>query len=256
MPIFETFAKRKREMARAGQPVIFQQDELPSQFRVQVAHIWTNLHGDPWSRVYRPWDDRVSPFWELAHRTVAAEMGRFALLSTDLSPYANCNNFLISSDQVDDVLSLIEIVFKFAEDSPHRAPPTILDEAVAELNQRFLEHRIGYQFQAGQIIGMESLYQHSEIVEPAITLMYDANFSGPLQEFMDAHKHYREGNFKDSITDAANAFESTLKAICDIREWPYDTRRATASTLIGVLFDNGLVPGELQSHFSPLRSVL
>ena len=39
---------------------------------------------------------------------------------------------------------------------------------------------------------------------------------------LQAHAHYRSGETKDAITDANNAFESTLKAICDQRRWPYD----------------------------------
>ena len=39
-------------------------------------------------------------------------------------------------------------------------------------------------------------------------------------EFLKAHAHYRSGEMKDAITDANNAFESTLKTICDQRLCP------------------------------------
>ena len=73
---------------------------------------------------------------------------------------------------------------------------------------------------------------------------------------MQAHEHYRKGNNKDAIVNAQNAFESTMKAICDQRGWDYGTERATASKIIDVLFKNNLIPSEMQSHFTALRSTL
>ena len=43
LPIYETFAKRKRKAEQAGKPVIFRQHVLPEQFRVQVIHIWDDM---------------------------------------------------------------------------------------------------------------------------------------------------------------------------------------------------------------------
>ena len=129
------------------------------------------------------------------------------------------------------------------------------DDAIAELNHRFREHGIGYQYQGGQIIPVNSEYLHSEAVEPAISLLYDANFSGALEEFMAAHEHYRKGDHKAAITSAGSAFESTMKTICDRRKWNYDPK-ATASKLIEVLYDNEIIPSEMKTHFTGLRSAL
>ena len=166
--------------------------------------------------------------------------------------------FLMAEQDVDDVLSLIEFCFHLAEQTytsnPHERQMVV--DAIEELNHRFLEHSIGYQYQSGRIVSFESQYIHKEAVEPAIALLHDANFTGPLQEFLEAHAHYRKGEIKDAITDAGNAFESTMKAICDARGWKYDEKKSIASTLIGILFDNQLIPREMQSHFTALRSTL
>ena len=156
-----------------------------------------------------------------------------------------------------DVLSLIELAFVNIETGPrgvlgHQDP----EDAIDELNQRFKEHQIGYQYQAGQIILIESTYLYTEAVQPAISLLYDLQFDGALQEFMSAHMHLREGNNKDAIVAAENAFESTMKTICDLRGWDYSQKQATASNLLGVLFDHDLIPNELQSHFHALRTTL
>ncbi len=184
-------------------------------------------------------------------------MGVFYLWPNSQDHYVSCGNFLLNSDDVDEVLSLIELAFVnlqlrdyllLGQQSP--------DDAIDELNHRFREHAIGYQFQGGQIISVESQYLHIETVEPAISLLYDAQFEGPLQEFMQAHEHFRKGNHKDAIVNAQNAFESTMKAICDQQGWAYVREKATAQNLLKVLFDNGLIPAEMQSHFTALRSTL
>jgi hypothetical protein len=79
---------------------------------------------------------------------------------------------------------------------------------------------------------------------------------GGLQEFLSAHKHYREGEHKEAIVDALKAFESTMKAICTARGWPFDEQRAAARQLTDIVFANGLIPQYLQSHFTGLRTVL
>lgn len=72
---------------------------------------------------------------------------------------------------------------------------------------------------------------------------------------MSAHKHYRAGETKDAITDANNAFESTMKAICDQRGWPYQSG-ATASQLVRVVKENGLLPDKMSKSFEQLAATL
>ena len=264
MPIYETFAKRKRTAEMVGKPVLYTQDQLPSPFRVQVALIWEGAIGYPAPYAlyaeHAFWTELKSTLWQRIRATLATELGQFALVSQRNAPHKDCVDFLLNKQDVDEVLSLIELTFNLAEEvfGPVKDGRTIqaLNGAIEELNHRFLEHGIGYQYQSGQIISVESLYLHTEVVAPAIALLHDANFTGPLQEFMNAHEHYRNGEFKDAITDAGNAFESTMKSICDARRWEYAATKANASTLIAILFEKQLIPPEMQSHFNALRSTL
>jgi hypothetical protein len=132
------------------------------------------------------------------------------------------------------------------------------DAAIGELNGRFREHGIGYEFVNGEIIRIDSKYLHAEAVKPALNLLHGGRrqFLGPLQEFLAAHERHREGKEKEAIQEALKAFESTMKAICDARKWSYDKKKATAKDLIQVIFDNHLIADYLQSHFTALRSVL
>ena len=52
------------------------------------------------------------------------------------------------------------------------------------------------------------------------------------------------------------ALESTLKVICHRRAWQFDAEKDTASSLIDIVFKEGLIPDYLQSQFGALRSVL
>ena len=195
--------------------------------------------------------------WSRIHGTMKRELGVQNLTGNRGSPRNRCRDFLFVYPDVDEVLSLIELAIVSLQSVP-RGPlgPLAPGDAITELNIRFREHGIGYQYQGGQIITVESLYLHSEAVQPAITLLYDLQFEGALQEFMSAHGHFREGNNKDAIVAAENAFESTMKTICDLRGWDYSQKPATASNLLGVLFGKGFIPNELQSHFQALRTTL
>jgi len=101
------------------------------------------------------------------------------------------------------------------------------EEAIEELNCRFKEHGVGYQFEGGEIVRVDSQCIHTEVVKPAVSLLNTAGFDGALEEFLDAHKHYRKGEMKEAMSDALNAFESVMKAICDENGWSYKTAGAT-----------------------------
>ncbi len=129
------------------------------------------------------------------------------------------------------------------------------EQLITELNYRFREHNLGYQFEQGNLIRIDSQYIHSEVVKPALTLLHDNGFAGASAEFLDAHEHYRTQRYPEAIAGALKAFESTMKGICDIRKWNYQTG-TTAKGLIEVVFSKELIPSSLTSQFSGLRSVL
>ena len=261
--VFMTYTKRKKEAENAGKPVTYRYDYLPRGFRVQVVHIWIQALNTE--------DSFAVNCWESIHDTFAKEeMQVFELIPNSAFPrnrLRDCSDFLLQNDDIDQLLSLIELSFLYIDgvvrvkglryyredwERGIKQPP---DSAIKELNERFREHAIGYQYSEGKIVKVDSQYLHSEAVEPAITLLHDAEFDGALQEFMTAHKHYRERAYKDAIVNASNAFESTMKTICDARGWT-DSPSATSSKLIKILFDNNLVPPEMKSHFTGLRSAL
>lgn len=257
MAITDIYAKRRRLLRRAGRPQVLEYDQLPEPFRVQVIHIL---------------DDALAvdgSGWEFVRNALCRELGVFQLVSMPqgtryLLPQAEqCRRFMGEAD-TDNALSLIELAFRWIDRvvrdySGYQASRLGItqepDEAIEELNHRFREHGLGYQYVEGSIVRVDSQYLHDDAVGPAVALLHQLGFEGPSDEFMTAHEHFRHGRTEDAITNALKAFESTMKAICEARGWRFE-ETDSANTLIGIMFDNGLVPPYLQSHFGSLRSTL
>jgi hypothetical protein len=182
--------------------------------------------------------------------------------AVDANHYHELINFFVYTDDVEKCLDVVEMCFDavntVAREFEYRygASRKIVDSSIAELNYRFRESAVGYQFEDGEIIRVDSQLLHQEAVKPAIALLNTDDYEGPQEEFLAAYEHYRLGNNKEALTDALKAFESTMKAICDKRGWAYDPKTATAKPLIDIMFANGLVPSFWQQQFNSLRSLL
>ena len=281
MPIFELFSKRKRKRERAGQPVVYQYDEIPEKFRVQVRHIWRDAIGTDLDEYEGGLTVRV---WYAIHDSMSRELG-WPALGTEGNPRDNCFQFLLKGD-TEQVLDIIEVSFHFIERyfggykgrpkdmeantglscpaSPYAGVvrgygmpdlPSPSDMAIEELNQRFLENDIGYQYQNGHIIRIDSEYTHSEIVLPALQLLNEPEFKPAMDEFLKGHEDYRRGRYEDAINEALKAFESTMKIICENRGWTV-APNATASGLIQTCLEHQLIPAALQRHLTSLRTTL
>ena len=130
-----------------------------------------------------------------------------------------------------------------------------VDNALSELNERFREHAVGYQYEEGQLVRVDSDLLHAEAVKPALTLLRTKGYEGPREEFLGAYEHYRHGRHEEALTDALKSFESTMKAICDSKKWTYD-KSAPAKKLVDVCLKNGLIDQFWETHFAHLRGSL
>ncbi len=268
MAVIETYAQREARLSRGNASPVYRHDALPPALRYQVIYIMVDAIG-----TYRPYD-RLDPMWskpasnghwEFICWQMAREFGKPSLGTPYADALTQCQEFLLSAD-VPSALSLIEVSFRYIdriirEQNPYH--PDVRsshikqepDSAIEELNARFKQHGLGYQYIDGRIIRVDSDYIYQETVDPAIRLLHDAEFAGPESEYLNAHTHYREGRYAEAIVSANNAFESTMKAVCLKLGWTYQ-ENDTAKPLLDVLFANGLIPAELHSHFTALRSVL
>jgi hypothetical protein len=267
MPIINLYSKRKKAAERGNQPEVYQYTDLPISFRRQVVHIWTSAVGKYDAHYfYKP---LLENLWKQIHDLLAREIGVFELAPKFKAPnpFEQCIAFLLDLDNpIENLLDLIEITFNLIENivptlsNEYRRQGIELfqtsDEAINELNYRFREHGIGYQYENGQIIRIDSYFIHAEAVIPALTLISEEGFIGAEQEFRSAHKHYRNQEYKAAIVDAQKAFESTMKTVCEKFGWDCNHDGDTAAILINTVLNNELIPRYLQSHLSGLKKVL
>jgi hypothetical protein len=254
MAIFETYSKRMKKVEEKIQDVYIY-DEIPEKLRIQVVHILRDTIGVENYSV-----------WEYIHSTMTKELGLFSL--TDNAYHKdvdNCIEFLmICSDE--EAIDFIELAFFVIDSEAFRndyftsrvmySIKQSPDEAIEELNYRFKDNNVGFEFIKGELVRIDRIYLHKEAVKPAIRLLYEENFQGAAEEFLKSHEHYRKGNYKESMAEALKAFESTMKTICDKKGYGYQKDKDTSSKLISIILDNNLIPEYLRNHFSGLRTTL
>lgn len=264
MPVYDIYSKRKKQQEQAGQPDVYKYDEIPEGLLNQVIYIWQTAIGTWHKGNYDYSNEPPDNIWIAIHDILCRELGLSSLGRQGDKAFTKCCNFLLEESDIDNVLSLIEVSFRMIErvcstlhgyEKQQAKITQDPDDAINELNTRFKEHGIGYQYVGGMIVRMDSQYMHTEAVLPAISLLQQPGFEGASEEFLHAHKHYREGNNKDAISDALKAFESTMKSICLLMGWEFP-ENATAKPLIDICIGNGLIPQPLQGHFGSLRATL
>jgi hypothetical protein len=265
--IFDLYSKRKKSREKSGHKDVYKYDDLPEPLRVQIIHIWSDAIGGfrtprdmDMFATYSPRQNNSA--WEFICQTMCRELGVFSL-GDESTPYGQCQDFLLHAD-IEKALDLIELSFRYIDRVIREMPDYEMrqagitqksDDAIEELNARFKQHGVGYQFVSGEIVRVDSQFIHSEVIKPAIGLLKSAGFKGAEKEFLSAHEHYRHGRGKEALNDALKALESTLKTICDRESWGYPPK-ATANALIDIVFRNGFISKELQAHFNALRTTL
>ncbi|MCY3488117.1 MAG: hypothetical protein OXH34_06715 [Bacteroidetes bacterium] len=252
MALLDIYSKRKKRLT-VKLPDVYQHDKLTEPFRVQVTYILSDLFQEVGPEIYL---ECHKEWYEVVHDALAREYGLLQLNSRIVSE-KSFFNFILESE-LDQVFDIIEICFTLAKASirhPRDRVVKVVKAAVFELNGRFNEHAIGYQYSGGRILRKESEFLHKETVVKAIHLLRGKHFAGAESEFMEAHGKYRQQQYEDAISGSYKALESTLKIICRRKGWSFD-EKDTAKKLIAIVFDHGLIPKYLQSEFSSLRSLL
>ena len=260
LAVIDIFSKRQRRL-RGDLPEVYTYEEIPQELRVQIVHILMKALGDSSQYVQR---SSVGHEYNRIVHVLYKEYGVFSLSNNHgrKSEFQQLLDFILQEDDVERVLSGVELAFQSTTgvastwDYLHRGnAQEISDDAATELNHRFQEHGVGYQFSDGKIIRVDSQYIHAEIMKPALAILQQRHYSGARQEFLNAHGYYRKGDTKGTLSECLKAVESVMKSICDRRKWAY-SKNATAKELIDVCFQNGLVPTFWQSHYASLRSLL
>ena len=264
MPVFDLYSYCK-SAAEDDQTDVFIYDELPKPLRIQINYIWLDAIGryHEYSGFVFQRTTENNEAWLYIHNTLGREYGVFSL-GGDGNVYERCKKCLLDSNSIDNVLDLIQVSFYYVDkiarnyskyERDKLGITVTADDAIEELNVRFRRANVGYRFDGGKIFRIDSDLLHSEVILPALQFLQMPGFEGPRDEFLKAHGHYRAGEIKDAITDANNAFESTLKSICTQRGWQYE-RSARATDLIKLVSKKGLLPDYLDKSFEQLAATL
>lgn len=262
MVFHKLFSQRKKDSEKEG-PDVYQYDKIAEPIKAQIEFIWDDAIG--YYFVPAGYGTHVpnnnNEGWNLIRKEVCKSKGQ-RTLKNQSNPKEDCLHYLFQETEIDKWLDLIEFSFSYIFQSVPKirnlAGQSITqkpENAIDDLNECFLNSGMGYQFESGQIIRIDNQMVHAEIVKPALAFLSDPRFSGPQDEFLSAHAHFRLGENKDAIVDASNSFESTMKAICDIKGWNYN-KGNRASDLIKVLRAKGFFPAYLDKSFDQLVATL
>lgn len=291
---YELFSRRQKRLRREVSDVC-QYETIPHELKVQIVHIWRDtLKSISFQSSDKTEFSDAHEVYKTIYKELCREYGRFALdedsnvyqseidyfyhRSESQSYTDSVVEYFLEINETDKVIDVIEVSFRHIdqvfrdkfhegksdgfdeifESRHHDIPPNSIspDEAIEQLNRRFLQHNIGYQYESGQIIRVDSQFSHSEVVKPALDFLSDPIYKGANEEFLKAHEHYRRGNYKDCVNNCLKAFESCLKTICQKRGWYYDDTEAPARKLIQIVLDEKLIPPFIESHFSGFRGAL
>ena len=252
--MFTPFSKRTQ---REQSPDAYKYDELPDALRNQIIHICTKVV-DNFPAVYFHGRDA---FFNGARQAICHELGLLRLTDRPRSAQEDVWNFFLQQEKVETCLDIIEIIFAYVvkivqgDSYVNGGFGPEIWQAAEEINTRFQEHGIGYEFREGRFIRIDSGFLHKEVVAPVFTVLHEPYLQGANQEFSKAHDHFRHQRYGECINECLKAFESTMKAICDKREWSYN-QTDTAKKLLDACQQNGLFPPHMQSSFAGLRAVL
>ncbi|MFW1759887.1 STM4504/CBY_0614 family protein [Acinetobacter guillouiae] len=254
MSVFELFSKRQKKLQGEISDV-YQYSEVPKKLRVQIIHIINATLGSE--------NDEVDNLYEELHQILRKEYGRFSLGQSYESDKIAIHNFFLNESDCESCLDIIELFFKAINILVRESPNDFYtskqepDDAIEELNIRFKETGLGYQFEENELIKVDSQFIHSEVVKPVLQLLgSDKDYQGPSAEFLTAHEHYRHQRYKECLNDCLKAFESLMKAIHKKNNWTFNQQKDTSSKLINNCLTKGLIPNYLQDQFTSINKLL
>jgi hypothetical protein len=253
----DIYSKRKK-LRESGELDVFKYDEIPPKLRVQIRQIMLDALGDEREFSFGSGRREVQQNYQVLVRVLRAEYGVVALKSgveneADLSLYqSELLYFLDKTQHPDKILDLVEVLCT-AVLSLHDGEKGL--SYVSEINHRFRENGLGYEFVGNIIVRVDSKHLHSEVIKPAFFVLNDLDYAVADEEYRSAFEHYRHSRYQESVIDCAKAFESVMKVICSKRDWVY-SQNDTAKKLVEIILKNNLVPAHWQAELSGLRSLL
>lgn len=237
-------------------PDIFQYNEVPKRFKNQFIHFWEKFIRQ--SQIDRGAKDEL---FSLVNRTLCIELGEASLHPTIRDKESEFNFTFRNTEELRMQLSMIELYLRMSESIQklayqyHWQLDYTSDDLIEDVNYRFKENGVGYYYTNNRIIRVDSNFLHEQALKITLHLLSDPAFKNVQDEFLLAHEHFRFDRNGESLNECLKAFESTMKIICGLKEYPFKATDSS-SILIQVLFSNNFIPPYLNNATTSLRQLL
>lgn len=239
---------------------VFEYGPFTSKLRAQIRHILCDCVGNwGYGQYSSPIQNKV---WDQVCNLMRKEEGVSALIGRSPDPQAELLTWMSVVDDGDAYLEALELILRVVDNYIRdrqsdfsRVAKQSADSAIKEINARILEAGFGFEYKNDEIIRIDSLFAHREIVIPAIVLTGDPGFVAANTEYMRAHEAYRKADYETCLTECAKAFESVLKVIGAERNWGI-TEADPASKLVEGAVKAGFLSAYMEAGFNSLRSML
>lgn len=264
MAIWDLFSKREADAAKAGKEDVYQYSVIPPNLRVQIQQISMEALGQIgyYGAGYGS-SERNNPFWMDIEKTFTREKGVHALGNGTFAG-ERVIGYMTDCSTADwlDLLELICIEICFSETEGFRQERydwsinLEADAAIHEVNYRLRQAAVGFQVEDGQLIKVDSQFVHSDIVVPALTLLSDQRFAAANEEFRKAHREFRDGDYRDCITDCGKALESVFKILAAEQGWQGVGNNSQLAALIKAAADNGLFATYMPEQINGIKALV
>ncbi len=258
MAIFDLYSKSLKKY-----PDQFVYDKIPEKLKNQVYHIWQDFFDE--KNISNSLSNEA---WDFILKTLLKELGQKSLYSNPffgrISSQAEVEGYLtaLTENEVEKILDVIHISFftielteKINRDRNFFGIKLSAGKVIKELNDRFKENGVGYQYSNSKIIKLDNELLHKEILEPTLNFLNERDYANVNDEFLSALGHYRHKRNKECLIDCLKAFETTMKIICNKNKWNYK-ENDTAKPLINTLLTNHFLPLYHQNQLANLKQLL
>ena len=260
--IFELFSQRNAPKKDID---VYEYENFPEEFRNQVYYILSDFIEMYKSNINLP----PRKIYEYIYKDFVRQKGWKTLTRTSRTHTISeeIEFYITDCSDTTDFIDFIELVFCYIDkylrtQSFFRGRETLFsresnlaDQAINELNYRFRQYGLGYEFVDGRIVKKNNEIIHQKVVKPALSLLHDKRFKGAEEEFLKAFESYQNGNNKDAVLNAQKAFESTMKCICKEKKIKYK-EEDSSRTLIKHLIESNFIHLYQENYLNNLEQVL
>jgi len=237
----ELYSDSKRSLKAVD---VFVYDEVSDKFKNSIFYfIQSNVTNTELSRIYR----NIIIAYGLKRTIKETYLNKpdvFADYFID-----GFEKLIANNDKIDFYLDLIVLFLNVKNDDKK--------EIIVSLNKILYKHSLGYQIDIikDQIIRVDSTHVYEETIQNVFLLLSNIQFKNVDDEYRKAYEELKDGNYEGVLVEANKAFESTMKIICDLKEYGLP-KKHNASALIAHLRSNSFIENFQDEKFNGLAKTL